>query len=80
VTVVVTGTLERYSRDQAAAAVTSRGGKVTGSVSKQTSFVVAGDNPGSKYEKAVTLGVRVLDEAGFERLLADGPTAPRPDG
>lgn len=80
VTVVVTGTLERYSRDQAAAAVTSRGGKVTSAVSKKTQFVVAGDNPGSKHEKAVSLGVAVLDEAGFERLLAEGPTVVRPDG
>lgn len=80
VTVVVTGTLERYSRDQAAAEVTSRGGKVTSSVSKKTGFVVAGDNPGSKYEKAVSLGVPVLDEAGFETLLAEGPAAVRPDG
>ena len=80
VTVVVTGTLERYSRDQAAAEVTSRGGKVTGSVSKQTDFVVAGDNPGSKHEKAVSLGVPVLDEAGFETLLTEGPAAVRPIG
>ncbi|MGH3679389.1 MAG: NAD-dependent DNA ligase LigA [Natronosporangium sp.] len=80
VTVVVTGTLERYSRDQAAAEVTSRGGKVTSSVSKKTAFVVAGDNPGSKHEKAVSLGVPVLDEAGFEALLAEGPAAVRPDG
>jgi DNA ligase (NAD+) len=80
VTVVVTGTLEHYSRDQAAAAVATRGGRVTSSVSKQTSFLVAGENPGSKYDKAVSLGVPVLDEAGFARLLAGGPTAVRPDG
>jgi DNA ligase (NAD+) len=78
VSVVITGTLASYSRDQAAAAVTSRGGKVTSSVSKKTSFVVAGDNPGSKYERARTLGVPVLDEAGFERLLAEGPMAAGP--
>lgn len=80
VTVVITGTLARYSRDQAAAAVTSRGGKVTSSVSRKTSFMVAGDNPGSKYEKAVSLGVPVLDDDGFEQLLAEGPTAARPVG
>jgi DNA ligase (NAD+) len=80
VTVVVTGTLERYSRDQAAAAVTSRGGKVTSAVSKKTSFVVAGDNPGSKHDKAVSLGVPVLDEAGFERLLTEGPASVGPVG
>lgn len=76
-TVVVTGSLEKYSRDQAAAAVTSRGGKVTSSVSKKTDFVVAGDNPGSKRDKAVSLGVPVLDENGFESLLVDGPDAVR---
>lgn len=78
VTVVVTGTLANYSRDQAAAAVTARGGRVTSSVSKKTSFVVVGDNPGSKYDKALSLGVPVLDEAGFERLLAGGPAAVTP--
>jgi DNA ligase (NAD+) len=78
VTVVVTGTLDGFSRDEATAAVTSRGGKVTGSVSKRTSFVVAGDNPGTKHDKAVSLGVPVLDEAGFRTLLADGPDALRP--
>jgi DNA ligase (NAD+) len=52
-TVVVTGTLASYSRDQATEAVTSRGGKVSGSVSKKTAFVVVGDNPGSKYDKAL---------------------------
>jgi DNA ligase (NAD+) len=72
-TVVVTGTLTAYSRDQATEAVTSRGGKVSGSVSKKTSFVVAGDNPGSKYDKALSLKVPVLDEAGFEVLLERGP-------
>lgn len=77
VTVVVTGTLAGYSRDQATAAVTTRGGNVTGSVSKKTSFVVAGDNPGSKYDKALSLTVPVLDEAGFEVLLTEGPDAAR---
>ena len=58
----------------------SRGGKVTGSVSKKTDFVVVGDNPGSKYDKAVTLKVPVLDEDGFAVLLADGPDAARAAG
>ncbi|MEZ5116189.1 MAG: NAD-dependent DNA ligase LigA [Candidatus Nanopelagicales bacterium] len=76
-TVVITGTLADYSRDAATAAVQQRGGKVTGSVSKKTSFVVVGDNPGSKYDKALALGVPVLDDAGFAVLLADGPEAAR---
>ncbi|WP_412753845.1 NAD-dependent DNA ligase LigA [Krasilnikovia sp. M28-CT-15] len=76
-TVVVTGTLASHSRDQATEAVTSRGGKVSGSVSKKTAFVVVGDNPGSKYDKALALKVPVLDEAGFAVLLADGPDAAR---
>ncbi|MFI6788278.1 NAD-dependent DNA ligase LigA [Nonomuraea sp. NPDC050383] len=74
-TFVVTGTLEGYTRDSAAEALTSRGGKVSGSVSKKTSFVVVGENAGSKYDKAVSLGVPILDEAGFEVLLKDGPEA-----
>jgi DNA ligase (NAD+) len=77
VTVVVTGTLPSYSRDDATAEITSRGGKVTSSVSKKTQFVVAGDNPGSKYDKAVSLGVPVLDEAGLQVLLTEGPDAAR---
>ncbi|XVV11668.1 NAD-dependent DNA ligase LigA [Actinoplanes sp. CA-131856] len=76
-TLVVTGTLATYSRDQATEAVTSRGGKVSGSVSKKTAFVVVGDNPGSKYDKALSLKVPVLDEEGFAVLLADGPDAAR---
>jgi len=75
--VVVTGTLGGYSRDQATEAVTSRGGKVSGSVSKKTSFVVVGENPGSKYDKALSLRVPVLDDAGFAVLLSDGPDAAR---
>ncbi len=75
VTVVVTGSLADYSRDGATDAVQTRGGKVTGSVSKKTSFVVAGDSPGSKYDKAVQVGVPILDDAGFAVLLADGPDA-----
>jgi DNA ligase (NAD+) len=77
VTVVITGTLDGLTRDEAAEAVTSRGGKVSGSVSKKTAFVVAGASPGSKYEKALTLGVPVLDEAGLGVLLDHGPAAAR---
>jgi DNA ligase (NAD+) len=75
VTVVITGTLPNLSRDEAAEAVRAAGGKVSSSVSKKTSFVVAGENAGSKYDKAVELGVPILDEAAFETLLADGPDA-----
>jgi DNA ligase (NAD+) len=75
ITVVVTGSLERFSRDSAAEAITSRGGKVSGSVSKKTSFVVVGESPGTKHDKAIALKVPVLDEAGFQVLLDDGPEA-----
>jgi DNA ligase (NAD+) len=75
-TVVVTGSLDGFSRDEAKEAILLRGGKASGSVSKKTSFVVAGEAPGSKYDKAVELGVPVLDEAGFRRLLESGPTSP----
>ncbi|NED78872.1 NAD-dependent DNA ligase LigA, partial [Streptomyces sp. SID11233] len=74
-TVVVTGTLERWTRDVAKEALQSRGAKVTGSVSKKTSFVVVGDNPGSKYDKALSLKVPVLEEDGFAILLEEGPEA-----
>jgi DNA ligase (NAD+) len=75
VTVVITGTLPNYSRDEAAEAVRAAGGKVTSSVSKKTSFVVAGENAGSKHDKAVELGVTILDEPAFKRLLEGGPDA-----
>jgi DNA ligase (NAD+) len=75
ISVVITGTLEEFSRDEAAEAVQALGGKVTSSVSKKTDFVVAGDKPGSKYDKALTLGVPVLGDAGFRILLRDGPAA-----
>jgi DNA ligase (NAD+) len=74
-TVVITGSLERWSRDGATEAVQELGGKVSGSVSRKTSFIVVGDNPGSKYDKAVTLGVPVLDDHGFGILLGQGPEA-----
>ncbi|MFI1565616.1 NAD-dependent DNA ligase LigA [Streptomyces sp. NPDC020490] len=74
-TVVVTGTLEHFTRDGAKEALQSRGAKVTGSVSKKTSFVVVGDNPGSKYDKAMQLKVPVLNEEGFGVLLEQGPEA-----
>jgi DNA ligase (NAD+) len=73
--VVVTGSLENYSRDEAATAITSRGGKAAGGVSKKTAFVVVGDTPGSKYAKAVELKVPILDEDGFTVLLEQGPEA-----
>ncbi|KND39529.1 NAD-dependent DNA ligase LigA [Streptomyces acidiscabies] len=74
-TVVVTGTLEHHTRDGAKEALQTRGAKVTGSVSKKTSFVVVGDNPGSKYDKAMQLKVPVLNEEGFTVLLEQGPEA-----
>jgi DNA ligase (NAD+) len=77
VTVVVTGSLTVWSRDSATQAIQEAGGKVVGSVSKKTDFVVVGDNPGSKYDKAVSLGVPVLDEAGFRVLLDAGADAAR---
>ncbi|MEV5783829.1 MULTISPECIES: NAD-dependent DNA ligase LigA [Streptomyces] len=74
-TVVVTGTLEHHTRDGAKDALQSQGAKVTGSVSKKTSFVVVGENPGSKYDKAMQLKVPVLNEDGFAVLLEQGPEA-----
>jgi DNA ligase (NAD+) len=78
VSVVITGTLAGFSRDTATEAVQERGGKITGSVSKKTDFVVAGDDPGkSKYEKALALGVPLLDEDRFRVLLDAGAEAVR---
>ena len=73
-TIVVTGSLAGFSRDDAKEAILARGGKAAGSVSKKTDYVVAGDSPGSKYDKAVELGLPILDEDGFRRLLEQGPT------
>ncbi|WP_304441764.1 BRCT domain-containing protein, partial [Mycobacterium sp. 1165178.9] len=75
-TVVVTGSLAGFSRDDAKEAILTRGGKAAGSVSKKTDYVVAGDSPGSKYDKAIELGVPVLDEDGFRKLLAEGRSDP----
>lgn len=74
-TAVITGTLDGFTRDEASAALTAQGAKVTSSVSKKTSFVVAGDSPGSKLDKAEALGVPVLDADRLRLLLADGPAA-----
>jgi DNA ligase (NAD+) len=71
-TVVVTGSLVDFSRDGAKEAILSRGGKASSSVSKKTDYVVVGESPGSKAEKAEQLGVPVLDEAGFKHLLEHG--------
>ena len=72
-TIVVTGSLEHFSRDEAKEAILIRGGKASGSVSKNTSYLVAGESAGTKLDKAEQLGVRVLDEEGFRELLANGP-------
>jgi DNA ligase (NAD+) len=71
-TFVVTGTLAGFSRDEAKEAILARGGKAAGSVSRKTDAVVVGDNPGSKHDKAVELGVPVLDEDAFRRALEYG--------
>ena len=79
-TVVVTGSLEAFSRDGAKEAVVARGGKAAGSVSKNTDYVVVGANAGSKQDKAVQLGLPILDEAHFVALLEGGPSAVRGPG
>lgn len=71
-TFVLTGALQRYTRDEAGAALKELGAKVTGSVSKKTSFVVAGEDAGSKYDKALALGVSVLSEEDLMRILETG--------
>ena len=68
-TVVVTGTLSRWSRQEVQELVRKLGGKVTASVSKKTHLVVAGENAGSKKDKAVELGVEVMDETAFAKLV-----------
>ena len=75
--IVVTGSLESFSRDEAKAALLERGAKAAGSVSSKTAFVVVGEAPGSKYDKAVQLKVPILDDAGFRVLLEQGPDAAR---
>ena len=74
-TVVVTGSLPGYTRDSASEAIEARGGKAAGSVSSRTSYLVAGESAGTKYDKAVSLGIPILDAAGFDALLAGGPAA-----
>ena len=76
-TFVLTGTLPDLTREQATQRILAQGGKVTGSVSKKTSYVVAGASPGSKLEKAERLGVPVIDEAGLRALLAGSDPAAR---
>ncbi|WP_372508155.1 NAD-dependent DNA ligase LigA [Nocardia amikacinitolerans] len=76
--IVVTGSLQGFSRDGAKEAILMRGGKAAGSVSKKTAFVVIGESPGSKAAKAEELGVPILDEDGFRLLLAGGPEAVTP--
>ena len=73
--IVVTGSLQGFTRDQAEAAIAERGGKATSSVSKRTDFLVVGQDPGTKFEKARDLGVPILDESGFTVLLSDGVEA-----
>jgi DNA ligase (NAD+) len=75
-TIVVTGSLEGFSRDETKEAILSRGGKASGSVSKKTDYVVVGENAGSKEDKARELGLTILDEAGFRRLLDTGNPDP----
>jgi DNA ligase (NAD+) len=74
-TVVVTGSMPGYTRDGATAAVEARGAKAAGSVSSRTDYVVAGDGAGSKYDKAVALGVPIIEAIRFDDFLSGGPAA-----
>ena len=71
-TLVLTGTLPTLKRDEAKARIEAAGGKVAGSVSKKTDYVVAGEEAGSKLEKALELGIPVIDEAALLSLLEQG--------
>jgi DNA ligase (NAD+) len=77
-TFVLTGTLPTLSRDEASALIRDAGGNVTGSVSKNTDYVLAGESAGSKLDKALELGVPVLDEAQFRKMLGGGTAAKAP--
>jgi DNA ligase (NAD+) len=79
-TLVLTGTMPEWSREQATERIVAAGGRVTGSVSKKTDYVVAGASPGSKLEKAERLGVQVLDEAGLRALLDGAPPQAAQEG
>ena len=80
-TFVLTGALEQFTRDEAAALIEERGGKASGSVSKRTTYVVAGENAGSKLRKAYELGIPVLSEAEFAAMLeGGGPVPPAEQG
>jgi len=68
-TFVLTGTLSRYTREEASRLIEDRGGRVASSVSRKTNFVVAGENPGSKLEKAKSLGIVILNEEEFKQML-----------
>ena len=68
-TFVLTGTLNSITRDNASLEIENRGGKVTSSVTKKTNVVVVGDNPGSKYDKALTLGIEIWNEDKFLELI-----------
>ena len=74
---MLTGTLPTLSRDDAKALIEAAGGKVAGSVSKKTDYVVAGEDAGSKLDKAQELGVPILDEAGLLQLLKTGRAGSR---
>ena len=71
-TFVLTGTLEKYSRNEAKEIIEYLGGRVAGSVSKKTDYVVLGKDPGSKYDRAVKLGINIIDEKEFEKLTSEG--------
>ena len=77
-TVVLTGTLSRYSREQAKAEIERRGGRVSGSISRKTDLLVAGEDAGSKLAKAQELGVRVMDENQFAELIGNAAAVPEP--
>jgi len=68
-TIVITGSLEAYSRNEAKMIIEELGGNVSSTVSKNTDFVIVGEAPGSKYEKAMSLGIEIIDENDFKKMI-----------